>query len=148
MSILPTQGQNYDFNFSDRYKKELRLTTNMLAAAQVAIYPISAEGITSNNFYTASKTYTPDMSQFSGPATGAILDRPQLRIKNTDIQKEDSNRAANQATMDEVAKDTGGEAFYNTNGFKDALARIIDNGTHYYAISDYQRIRSWMAGIV
>lgn len=135
LSILPTQGQNYDFNFSDEYKKELRLTTNMLAAAQVAIYPVAAEGITSNDFYTASKTYTPDLSQFPGPATGANLGRASVQDQNTDIQKESTDRAANQATMDEVAHDTGGEAFYNTNGLKDALAHVIDNGTHYYAIS-------------
>jgi VWFA-related protein len=135
VSILPTQGQNYDFNFSDQYKDELRRITNMLAAAQIAIYPISAEGITSNNFYTASKTYTPDLSQFPGPASGSNLGRAAAQDQNTDVQQEDSERNANQATMDEVAKDTGGEAFYNTNGLKDALARVVSNGTHYYAIS-------------
>jgi hypothetical protein len=33
LSVLPTKGQDYDFNFSEEYKKQLRETTNMLAAA-------------------------------------------------------------------------------------------------------------------
>jgi hypothetical protein len=37
--------------------------------------------------------------------------------------------------MQELAKDTGGQAFYNTNGLNDALARVIDNGTRYYSLS-------------
>ncbi len=37
--------------------------------------------------------------------------------------------------MDELAKDTGGQAFYNTNGFNDALTRVVNNGTRYYSLA-------------
>jgi hypothetical protein len=37
--------------------------------------------------------------------------------------------------MDELARDTGGEAFYNTNGLNDALDRVLNDGTHYYTLT-------------
>ena len=37
--------------------------------------------------------------------------------------------------MDELARDTGGEALYNTNGLNDALDRVLSHGTHYYTIT-------------
>jgi hypothetical protein len=37
--------------------------------------------------------------------------------------------------MQELAQDTGGRAFYDTNGIKDALARAIENGENYYTLA-------------
>jgi hypothetical protein len=37
--------------------------------------------------------------------------------------------------MEDLAKDTGGQAFYNTNGLNDALARVVNNGTRYYSLA-------------
>jgi hypothetical protein len=37
--------------------------------------------------------------------------------------------------MDELAKDTGGEAIYNTNGLNDAVNRVLNDGTHYYTLT-------------
>jgi hypothetical protein len=40
-----------------------------------------------------------------------------------------------QAAMDELAKDTGGKAYYNTNALSDALASAISNGARYYSLT-------------
>jgi VWFA-related protein len=140
LSILPTKGQDYDFSFSDKYKEELRKTTNMLAAAQVAIYPIAAEGLAYEQSLTASSQSILDRSQVGNdPGINAVqvagtglggCSTPDC--KAADERRE---RYASQATMDEIAKDTGGEAFYNTNGLKEALAKVISNGAQYYTIS-------------
>jgi hypothetical protein len=34
-----------------------------------------------------------------------------------------------------LARDTGGQAFYNTNGLNDALTRVLNNGTRYYTLA-------------
>jgi hypothetical protein len=44
-------------------------------------------------------------------------------------------RNANFATMDEIARDTGGEAIYNTNGLNEALAKVDEHGSHFYTIA-------------
>lgn len=42
---------------------------------------------------------------------------------------------AEQTTLETLAKETGGRAFYNTNGFKEALASALNEGTDYYTLS-------------
>ncbi len=34
-----------------------------------------------------------------------------------------------------LAKSTGGQAFYDTNGLKDVLERVTEQGMHYYTLS-------------
>ena len=135
IGILPTQGQDYDFNFSEQYKKELRETTNMLAAAQMAIYPIASAGLEDDSYYTASNSDVQDMSAAATIGSSLVMGGIMTTDQNNKVQQEHTERFAAQATMDEIAKDTGGEAFYNTNGLKDALAQVIANGAHYYTIS-------------
>ncbi len=36
--------------------------------------------------------------------------------------------------MQQIAEDTGGEAFIDTNGLKEAVAQAIANGSHYYTV--------------
>jgi hypothetical protein len=42
---------------------------------------------------------------------------------------------ATQATMKEIAKATGGEAFINTNNLARAAARAVDEGSYYYTLA-------------
>ena len=37
--------------------------------------------------------------------------------------------------MEEIARDTGGAAYINTNGLTDAVARVIDQGSYFYTIT-------------
>jgi hypothetical protein len=37
--------------------------------------------------------------------------------------------------MDELARDTGGQAYYNSNGLSEALTRVINNGARYYSLA-------------
>jgi hypothetical protein len=37
--------------------------------------------------------------------------------------------------MDQIAKETGGMAFYDVNGVNDALARAMDHGSHFYTLT-------------
>lgn len=134
IAILPGKGENYDFNFSEEFKKNLRDTTNMLAAAQVAIYPIASQGLDTDSYTTGSHISPVGFGQ-TLPKPGESQRAPSGQDQNRELAQEHSQRYANQATMDEIAKDTGGEAYYNTNGLKDTLAHVISNGAHYYTIS-------------
>ncbi len=37
--------------------------------------------------------------------------------------------------MEELARDTGGKAYYNSNGLSDAMAHAINNGSRYYTLA-------------
>src|SRR5215469_4271920 len=139
LSIIPGRGvQNYEGSLSGQLK--LRKTVNMLAAAQVAIYPIAPEGL--NQEFDASASKVKSVSKNSWRT---IQDQQLAEVTapswDTDkgLGQQNSRTRARQdahlATMGELASETGGEAFYYTNGFQEALARVIRDGAHYYTIS-------------
>ncbi len=118
----PTRGDSFDNLHS--YDEEVRRTNDILTAAQVAIYPIAADGLATDSLSDADH-------QMAG-----MHNAYEAQIQQTNTLRNDSNqRASSQATMDEIAKDTGGEAFYNTNGLNDALARVLDHGSSFYTLS-------------
>jgi VWFA-related protein len=49
----------------------------------------------------------------------------------------------NRETLEQVADATGGKAFYNTNGLKDAIAEVVDTGSNYYTVSYTPTDKNW-----
>jgi len=45
--------------------------------------------------------------------------------------------------MDNLARDTGGRAYYDTNDLKLAMQRSIENGSHYYTIAYVPKRQNW-----
>jgi VWFA-related protein len=107
------------FDATRSYMGELKRVAGLLAAAQVAIYPVQAEGLVQNSGFDA------DASAISQTrAVSSTPDRSRAR-----------NRDSNILTMEMLAVDTGGRAFYNTNGIGDAFGRAIDHGARYYTLT-------------
>jgi VWFA-related protein len=111
-----------------QYQQEVARTANLLSAAQVAIYPIGAQGIAVDRHY--------DFSGPRGPKTvGANAEQQVTQYQVSDLLNGSTERTAAFATMDELAKDTGGEALYGTNALNEALDHALNHGTHYYTIT-------------
>ncbi|HLZ41649.1 MAG TPA: VWA domain-containing protein [Candidatus Sulfotelmatobacter sp.] len=110
ISIFPGAG------VPRQYAGDLRQTADLLTPSRVAIYPISAEGLTGNFTYEAENSPT-----------------PQERVEN--LREESVKHAEAQLAMEELAKDTGGQTLYNTNGLSDAMAHAINSGSHYYGLA-------------
>jgi hypothetical protein len=50
-------------------------------------------------------------------------------------QKFNQSQAAEHATLSNIAAETGGEAFFNTNGLKEAFTKAVEEGSDYYTVS-------------
>ena len=96
---------------AQQYQQDLRLTADLLTPDRVAIYPVSAAGL------AADATYFAEYEQ--GPP----------------LTEENMKRSDSQIAMEELANDSGGQAFYNTNGLSDAMAHAIDSGSHFYGLA-------------
>jgi VWFA-related protein len=94
-----------------RHQERVQQTSDMLTAAQVAIYPVSAHGIEGDPTFE-----TTDM-----------LGNTRERMLY--------NQSTSQIAMETLAQETGGRAFYNTNGLDTAMAKAIDEGSHYYTLA-------------
>ena len=68
--------------------------------------------------------------------TAALLTAAQVAIYPIDPKGANGSLlVTQQATMDELAEQTGGEAFYNRNDLGSGVARAVSNGSHYYTLA-------------
>ncbi len=109
--------------------KEAEMTVNALASAQVAVYPIAAQGLDTDSLYEASRVSA------RAATTSALDQSPEIKGQNQSLQGDIINRYFNHKEMDDLATNTGGQTFYNTNGLKEALGEVINQGAYYYSIS-------------
>lgn len=122
--IFPDMDLPDPFNIAASFQDEIRKTTDLLTASEIAIYPVAAEGL------AADKVYEANAKEIGGK-------RPSLAIRDQvkQMQTGDATRDLNHQAMDELAEDTGGKAFYNTNNLGDALTRVVNNGSRYYTLT-------------
>jgi VWFA-related protein len=99
-----------DSGVKRQYQGELQQTADMLTAGQVAVYPISAVGMAGWSYLDADN-----------------LGKP--------VREDNDERASDQIAMETLAQETGGKAFYNTNGLDEALADSMKNGAMYYTLA-------------
>jgi VWFA-related protein len=118
VAILPDPGAAQPFGAQSDNQQEVRKTDALLSSAQVAIYPIGAGGVTVDSLYSAGAD--------SRLTTRSELSRPQ---------GEAQQRNANHTAMDQIAKQTGGAAFYSSNSLTDALDRVTGHGSNFYTLT-------------
>jgi len=96
--------------FFDPHRSDVQQTADLLTADQVAVYPILATGLDPNSVY--------DSNNFGKP-----------------VAADEADRSFNQISMELLARDTGGRAFYNTNDLAGAMGEAIDQGSHFYTLA-------------
>ena len=108
-----------------------------LAVSQTAVYPIDVHGLAADQSYSAGGSPTSMTSnKQSESATPGMPDAnggDPVFVKNS--YNWNQSLDATQATMREIAKATGGEAFVNTNNLARAAARAVDAGSYYYTLA-------------
>jgi VWFA-related protein len=104
------------------YSGRMRRASDLLNAAQVAVYPVDATGLRTNPLFDAAQP----------SSSGSVSDGVQAASKAvSDFSRQ---AAATQASMDEIAEQTGGRPFYNTNGLTRALGAAAADGSAYYTL--------------
>ncbi len=110
-------------NVSDS-NAEYRETISLLSRAQVAVYPVDARGV----------TVLPSLSVAGDGGNN-------VRYVHNGAAVAQDNRAFMGSTFEEnntmrnMAYQTGGQAFLNTNNLTEAVANAMDNGTNYYTLT-------------
>ena len=108
-----------DQNYDDRIKE----TTSALTDAQIAVYPVDARGL---------------LGQLAGGAESQGLDAGG-ELKTGDEYAQDLKQASShlqdyQATMKQVAEDTGGKVFVNQNDLDHSVELSLQDGAAYYML--------------
>jgi VWFA-related protein len=110
----------------------LQQTAALLAAVRLAIYPIDVRGQVSLG-------------------TGIDISAQTAYLGTVDIQNEAASTSLRQTTalwdtheaMTDIARETGGRAFYGTNDLNDAMSRSVQQGSSYYTLAYTPTNREW-----
>src|SRR6185312_692118 len=101
---------------------QLRAAGAALARARVAVYPIDARGLQNVPMIDASRSPRPSVSQSPAKYANDAAAFSQANFEE-------------HVSMEQVAEDTGGHAFYNNNGLAAATSKAIEAGSHYYTLT-------------
>jgi VWFA-related protein len=115
-------------NFSD----DVRETSEMLSAARVAVYPVDAEGLLTPPSMDASNRG--GGGQVAAP-TGHNNPNTAMPNGQSNDSKAMSHTLEEQDAIKLIADLTGGKAYIDTNGLREAVSNAVDNGASYYSIS-------------
>ncbi|MGA9882720.1 MAG: VWA domain-containing protein [Candidatus Acidiferrales bacterium] len=125
------------FEASANYGDKLRSDAQALVDARVTVYPVDARGLVAPGLYDASGNPLANDPVYAsnpgaiGPAMGAELTR------------ETSDLTFSQATMQQIAQDTGGRACVNTNDLAGCARTAIEDSSPDYEISYYPAGVKW-----
>jgi hypothetical protein len=113
------------------YTYKIKRATNLLADAQVAVYPVDVRGL---QVFTASLD--------NGVAVGGprSFQPPNPLSPNQTAPPipqgiDFTDQAAEQDTFTQFAVATGGKAFFNSNDIREAIATANEQGSNYYSFS-------------
>ncbi|MGD0737440.1 MAG: VWA domain-containing protein [Terracidiphilus sp.] len=103
------------------YTDDVRRTAELLSAARVAVYPVDARGLISPLFAQAST------NTFGGPDSTGI----GVVAKSNAAEDEKMNE---HSSMQQIAEQTGGQEYVNTNALAAAVASAVEHGSDYYTV--------------
>jgi VWFA-related protein len=101
------------FGSTVNYGPQLKQAAKMLEVGQVAVYPIDARGLSTDPAFGARGV---------GQRVAGSVGTAEALL-------------AEHLVMEQIADDTGGHAFYNTNGLAEAIATSTEQGAKYYSLS-------------
>lgn len=97
---------------------ESKALTDVLTVSRIAVYPVDTFGLVAPAGFSAAS------------ARGGTMTRPGMRGGMNGIPGFD-----NHANMNEIAEQTGGKAYYNTNDFTRVIGDVARTSSNYYTVA-------------
>lgn len=123
------------------FQEETRATLDLLARNQIAVYPVDARGVPSQDSHAQiansvhSDTVTSPGEAGAGssgqPGMGSSGNSPS---QNSSFVQGSSVVMDSYAVMDGIARETGGQAFYSDNNVAGLLTKATESGSMYYTL--------------
>ncbi|MGA8044303.1 MAG: VWA domain-containing protein, partial [Terracidiphilus sp.] len=126
VTVFPTAQQKRMMSQLPGYLDQARQTADLLTVSNISVYPVGAWGITTDSA-TAADSSMPADNPASGSSRGGG--------PTSSLSAAASEQASTIASMEQLAADTGGKAFYNTNDLSTAIKKAITDGSTYYTLA-------------
>jgi VWFA-related protein len=124
------------------YQTQIDHTADLLSNAQVAVYPVDAGTLVNRDAYSSMSNTDSNGNYLGRSARGGT--RPGLgSAQAEEISRASEASISAHSTMNSVADQTGGKAFYNTNNLDKAIRESMDDGSTYYTLGYYPENKNW-----
>jgi VWFA-related protein len=137
LALDPDDTLRSPFQAMRTYTNEMKEASELLSTARVAVYPVDARGLMTLPASDASSSAATGMTDTSGQVRTLGLKNTAARQPSSTVRDNKSflrEMQTSQAGMMQIADQTGGQAYINTNGLKEAVAHAVENGSSYYTI--------------
>jgi hypothetical protein len=124
-ATFPDEASRNPTNIQRQYVDDLRQTAAIFSNEQVAVYPVDARGLVAGFFPDAAERGSSMADRVGG------INATQM------VEQGSAELLATHATMKELARETGGRAFYNRNDIDRAIALSVAEGSTYYTLAYY-----------
>jgi VWFA-related protein len=125
------------------YQGEISHASDLLANAQVAVYPIDAGAVGNHDVYSSLSNTDNNGNYLGNSARGAIRNGLGGSAQASEISNASETSMNSHSTMNSVAEQTGGKAFYNTNDLNRAIRDSMEDGSTYYTLGYYPENKDW-----
>ena len=127
----PDDALQSPFEAMRTYSNQLQETGELLSQARVAVYPVSATGLATPQVFDAD--YTGSTNVVSAVSNGVRNQANRSNIGKDEAKLLRQNMQA-EATLNQIAAETGGKAYMQTNGLREAVADAVETGSTYYTL--------------
>jgi VWFA-related protein len=137
LMLDPNDALESPFEGMRNYAEQIRETSELLSAARVAVYPVDAKGLATPPSFDASYTTSTNLvSATANAGRGGARSRRQANKPNpaSDVSRQLQESLQEEATLDQVAMETGGKVYRSTNDLREAVADAAETGASYYTI--------------
>ena len=117
-----------DLIYAD-FSGEVRHTTSLLSASRIAVYPVDVRGVQPETADDAENGKVPSSRPPVKDSAAFAAARRNLHNDFVETHNAEEN------SMRDIAKDTGGEAFLNDNDQTRALGKVLQSASSYYEIA-------------
>lgn len=124
------------------YQGQINHASDLLANAQVAVYPVDAGVVGNRDVYSSMSNTDSNGNYLGNSARGATRQR-MGSAQATEISNASETSINSHSTMNSVAEQTGGKAFYNTNDLNRAIRDSMEDGSTYYTLGYYPENKDW-----
>jgi hypothetical protein len=137
IALDPDDSLRSPFQAMRSYSDQMKQASELLSAARVAVYPVDARGLmtmpASDASYSAATNMMADSGSVRTQGIKNVAASPPSSVAR-DNKSFLRQLQTSQAGMEQLADETGGKAYINTNGLKEAVAQAVENGSSYYTI--------------
>ena len=146
IDLGPDPSSRNPFFAQRNYRQQLQEVDDLLAAGRIAVYPVDARGLLPNSSFAANPVNSPlsdalavDHSNMGSmghfPSASGAVGTYGASIPSGASGQFARQTAAEHGTMRQVAEQSGGVAFYESNGFNKALAAALEDSASYYTLA-------------